>query len=435
MAQSKEALRAEEQVYSLLSDMDRYFADIGCEISSHKFDCTGVTEENTDHDGSTSSFPVQKFSDFVLTKTSMTELISEQRNFDVNKSSNRENDDNEDDDFVDFVFNDHRFDTDDDASISYSDDTISESSKQSITRCGRSLKKKQKKHLSDANVKGKCIKALTVYQAGKMSCRCAHNCLQTISIGQATHAQENFWGKDEDTYPTSSARTVNMNTLLLNAYDGVTNSFKFKLFDPSRPNFAHICEPAIVTLLFGAVEKSVTCSLKTAPKGWRTCKNRILRTNGDQEALRHLADRFESMTQLYSRQKVANKRRKREGCVKYIKDYCANNCEASVLEVGVKYLPFRSTRSFYTDYLLSMVLQHGDRHGSYVASLRTFERAFSDLQGQNIQEKILFSRSKGNFNVCEVCNAAADLLTTRRFSSAIRDLIGQYRKCLSYDSV
>jgi hypothetical protein len=435
MAQSKEALQAEGEktIYSLLSDMDKYFADLGCEFSSHKFNRSGVTEEKTDHGGSTSSFPFPKFSDFVFTKTSMTELILEQGNFDENNGAdNCDNDGNEDDDFD---FDDigsnkaHSFDYDDDASISYSDDTVSESSTQSISesniKCGRSS---VQKHISDANLKAKCTNALTVYQAGKLSCKCAHNCLQTISIGQARHTQEAFWGKDDDTYPTSSTRTIKIHTLLQNAYDGVTRSFKFKVFDPVSYTFAHVCESAIVTLLFGAVAKSFTCSLKTAPRGWRACKNRILATNGGQEELRHLATSYENMSQVFSRQKVENKQRKRNGCIKYMKDYSANNCEASVLEAGVKYLPFRSIRSFYTDYVLSMVLLHGDRHRSYVASLRTFERAFKDLQKQNVKEKILFSRSKGNFNVCEVCNAAADLLTTRRFSSTIRDLIGQYRK-------
>ena len=72
MAQSKEALQAEGEktIYSLLSDMDKYFADLGCEFSSHKFNRSGVTEEKTDHGGSTSSFPFPKFSDFVFTKTS-----------------------------------------------------------------------------------------------------------------------------------------------------------------------------------------------------------------------------------------------------------------------------------------------------------------------------------------------------------------------------
>jgi hypothetical protein len=111
-------------------------------------------------------------------------------------------------------------------------------------------------------------------------------------------------------------------------------------------------------------------------------------------------------------------------CVDYIRDYVQNNCEASVIEEGVKILPFRSLQAFYDDYVISWFLRLGeDCHGK-VAAIRTFGRAFSLNFPPNT---IRFLRNKGSFNHCEVCNTAADLLTTRRFSKVIRHLIGFYR--------
>ena len=280
---------------------------------------------------------------------------------------------------------------------------------------------------TDKLFKNKCISKLTLYDAGALSCKCAtSNCMQKMTIGQAKHTQDLFWGNDKKIFPSTNKRRNKITNLLKEAYDPIKSTFSFRVYDPLSEKYDLICEHAMVTLLFGATEGTTVCNLTTAPRGWREIKHKIKTGSSKDIDIKDVV--YDSSH--WAREKALRKRRKREYCEQYITSYCNNNCEASVLETGVKFLPFRSLNAFYSDYLLSLVLSEGDRYKSKLASLRTFQRAFADIQSVLLKnhENIRFMRSKGSFNTCEVCTTAADLLTTRRFSRVIRDLIGQYRK-------
>jgi len=395
-----------QEVYQSLDDIDVLCSQLG--FDGNVFSASSSIYSSTDKSSSptTTTMCSRNFSAYALKQFSLDQLTASQKELNGTKT------------MEDNVSVSSEFASDDDDDDDDDDD-------EDTDRCG-----KRRPQLSDAQVKIKCLSTLSLSQAGGMTCSCATNCIPQLTLAQTKDIQKLFWGTRMNEYPSSNERTKKIEDLLLTSYNPAEKKFQFKAYDPLKQVTSLICESAIVTILFGATEASQNCSLNTAPRQWRTIKNKVKRSflEGDGECTTDPA-----VVEKWLLKSKQTRGLKIERCTKYIQKYVNENCECSVIEPGIKFLPFRSLNAFYNDYLLSSLLSFGNDSGGgdyrkTFESQRTFERAFNLFCKVNKESKIRFVRGKGSFNVCEVCTTAADLLTTRRFSRVIRDLIGQYRK-------
>jgi hypothetical protein len=391
--------------YALLTELNRFFDNIGYHSTTIDADKIEPSEQNT--------FP--SFSEFALRECSMSTLVKSQRKVDAlvyDDNINYSDDDSDDDSNDDSV-------DDSDGCGGYIDDVDG-----NIAQGGRVCKPsdKQSKKKKDPSIRATVISRANAFHLGAMTCRCAVSCVQKLTLAQVRSAQERFWGSSKKDYPSSKKRSELMFEILRSGFHGPTKTFKFDIHDPIRHVFDKICETAMVTILFGPTEDSNVCTLTTAPRVWRTLKQNILKSSSDNGVISDAC-----FATRCSREKAANRNKKREYCRQYITTYSRHHCEASVIESGVKFLPFRSLKCFYDDYVLNLLVKHGvELLKDHLVSERTFGRALNEIN-KDSNEKIRFMRAKGSFNSCEVCVTAAELLTKRRFSQTIRELIGMYR--------
>jgi len=423
MEQSKFSTNASEDIdaqYNILGELDQFFVRIGVSSSTTTFSKSSACEH--DH------FP--SFSEFALSKASISDLVQSQRKVDILASdvdllfSDDDDDDDDDDDGSGDDWDDHENDDDSDGFGGRLAD-LSDKKKFCKPCDGKRSKKRQDLELREA-----AINRTKTFRLGNMTCKCAVSCVQKLTVAQVYRAQERFWGKNKEDFPSSKIRSKKMMQILAEGFHKPTKTFKFNLHDPVTHVFETICEAAMTTILFGPLEDSSVCTLTTAPRGWRTLKASILKAYVDNGQIPSTINDFASQSKLWKKLKAENKRNKREKCRQYISSYCKHNCESSVIEPGVKFLPFRSLKCFYEDYVLNLLVEYGNEQlKEHLACERTFGRALTEVNAENTKEKIRFMRSKGSFNSCEVCVTAAELLTKRRFSQTIRELIGTYRGC------
>ena len=117
-----------------------------------------------------------------------------------------------------------------------------------------------------------------------------------------------------------------------------------------------------------------------------------------------------------------------ESCQTFITWFGKNNGSTSPNEgeEDLCVLPFEKLAQLYEEYRFQC-----EKESESPASKSTFGRAYSALRKENV---VRFSRGKGTFPTCDICNNANDLLANARkdkMANKVRDLIVKLKVKLS----
>jgi hypothetical protein len=242
--------------------------------------------------------------------------------------------------------------------------------------------------------------------------------MERVSVIHIVKEMETIWGKPDKPAPRTSARRRIITKKLQSAlYRSLltpsTDSITF-VFTVANDSNVKICEAAYLNVI-GHPNSSLWKKIK------RTIKRSI--TDGceglSDERLEELLKKRKSSTEVRSR-------RKHEHAQHFIEWFSNLHGSASPNEgeEDLRILPFETLSHLFYEYQTSCKTENVD--SNTCAKRETFRKAWVELYKQ---KKCRFTRSKGTFPTCDICNNATDMLTssrTSKYSQLERDIILSY---------
>lgn len=231
----------------------------------------------------------------------------------------------------------------------------------------------------------------------KSLCKYNCRCIPDTSIEEITALRKEFWGGAFDTPPNPSRRKKQLERIIADAHDRVTNTFLF------RVGTRAICERALL-LLLGLVGNH-----GRPPRQWRDAiqsfKDGSFYSRGDNPK--------KDATDVELKRLKSDQTKKSSHAKSYIQWLALIFADTSPTDSKVKILPYENVQQMHEEYIAFCRSQgiHVSLHCSY----ETFRVAFNSLH-----EEVRLRRAKGSFPTCDICNNANDLLRSGKgnFSKA-----------------
>ena len=243
--------------------------------------------------------------------------------------------------------------------------------------------------------------------------------MRHVSLPHIIEEMETIWGNpNKPAHKTSFRRRLITKKLKSALYRSVVSNGKPDpisfVFTVAKDSNIKVCESAYLNII-GHPNSSL----------WKKIKGTIKRSihNGDDE----LVD--EKLEELLRRKKSSSEVRGRfkfEHAQRFIEWWSNVHGSASPNEgeEDLRILPFETVSQLFYEYQTCSKNESAAVHE--VAQRETFRKAWVDLYKK---KKCRFTRSKGTFPTCDICNNAADMLTSSRaskFSQLERDIIISY---------
>ena len=240
--------------------------------------------------------------------------------------------------------------------------------------------------------------------------------MRRVSIVHIIEEMESIWGKiDKPNLSTTVRRRLLTKNLQCALYRSLPpNDLMTFVFTVANDSNTKVCEGAYLNII-----EHPTSSLWKRIKN--TLKQAVTENNGaiSDEKLEELLKRRRTSTEVRSRHKF-------EHAQQFIAWWSNLHGSASPNEgeEDLRILPFETLSQLYYEYQTSC--KNENAHFNICAQRETFRKAWIDLYRQ---KKCRFTRSKGTFPTCDICNNATDMLTSSRsskYSQLERDIIISY---------
>lgn len=243
-----------------------------------------------------------------------------------------------------------------------------------------------------------------------------------------------FWGDMESAAPTSSQRKAKIikimskSTFKMESARATTNNHK------SKQKEEEACKKELLTVqLMFKVSSNDICEaafLKVighrATKLWLRCKREILASFSRHGGV--LDDKeLELIDKAISRQRDPSEQRsrpKKDNALSFIKYYANFHADLSPQdgEENIRILPFETVSQLFSEYRAHCMLFATPHSNS--AAKETFRKAWKECYKN---KEVKFTRGKGTFPTCDICNNANDMLAlaknNSRWTRRQRDII------------
>lgn len=264
-----------------------------------------------------------------------------------------------------------------------------------------------------------------------MSCTQQKDCMTKITLMSMVEEMDSFWGvqdeHDHETLFTTTSRSKSVYQKLISSFyrDVVTNSSKTKKSNIHQGKYSFsvglnhnvkVCEQAYLNII-GHPYSSM----------WKRAKLKIEDEicSGNSKPDMELIDKMIKSSKYKSETKS---RKKFEHAEQFILWFANTNGSASPNEgeEDLLILPFETISQLFSEYQSHCSNDHQLSYG-YAAKRETFRRAWAELHKKKMCR---FTRGKGTFPTCDICNNANDMLANARgskYTQKQREIIISYK--------
>jgi hypothetical protein len=240
--------------------------------------------------------------------------------------------------------------------------------------------------------------------------------MRRVSIVHIIEEMESVWGKADKPSPSTSVRRRIIAKKLQSAFYRSlvpTDSITF-VFTVAKDSGAKVCEASYLNII-GHPYSSLWKRIK------RTISQSVIAGNDalSDEKLEELLKTRKAPSEVRSKIKFEN--------AQHFIEWWSNlhgSASPNEGEEDLRILPFETLSQLFHEYQTTCTNENTDRN--VVAQRETFRTAWVDLYRK---KKCRFTRSKGTFPTCDICNNAADMLTssrTSKYSQLERNIIISY---------
>lgn len=244
------------------------------------------------------------------------------------------------------------------------------------------------------------------------SCSLGRKCGEKLNARNMYEEMKSFWGDQTKPLTTKVRRSSVIQKLLTAYHRNPKQSTVEFLFTVGDNEGLRVCERAYLQVI-GHTKSGL----------WTRSKEKIIEQmkTGNYSDISCLSvdDIKKAMKQGKYKTEIKS-RAKQEHCESFIHWYGKQNGSLSphVGETNLTILPFETIAQLYVEYKYQCEI---DNHEP--ASDETFRKVYNKLRDLGLYK---FTRGKGTFPTCDICNNANDLLATGqsiKMSSQVRDLI------------
>ena len=251
------------------------------------------------------------------------------------------------------------------------------------------------------------------------SCSLGRKCGEKLNAKNMYEEMKSFWGEQTKPLTTKIRRSAVIQKLLTSYHRSPKKSSMVEfLFTVGYNEALRVCEGAYLQVI-GHTKTGL----------WTRSKEKITEQmkSGNYTDISCLSvdDIKNAMKQTKYRTEIKS-RAKYEHCESFIHWYGKQNGSLSPHEgeTNLTILPFETIAQLYVEYRYQCEI---DNHEP--ASDETFRKVYNKLRDKGLYK---FTRGKGTFPTCDICNNANDLLATGqsiKMSSQVRDLIVKMKVC------
>jgi len=246
------------------------------------------------------------------------------------------------------------------------------------------------------------------------NCVLGHDCKLALTMKAVTEEINSFWGDIKIPLSTKQRRKAVVEKLF-SSYRRNEKSEEYFAFSVGKTIGTHllVCEATYFQII-GHSKTSM----------WRKSEALVknVMKNGD-VGIVNSATYVDEILKLTKQTKDPSEKKCRsqfESCRTFITWFGVNNGSTSPNEgeEDLCVLPFEKLAQLYEEYRFQC-----EKDNENPASKSTFGRAYSALRKENV---VRFSKGKGTFPTCDICNNANDLLANARrdnLATKVRDLI------------
>lgn len=254
------------------------------------------------------------------------------------------------------------------------------------------------------------------------TCAFGGTCKNEITINNILEELDSFWGDETIALTTTLRRHKSITKLLsavLRSEKSNAISFGFAIGTSSAKSRL-VCEATYLHAI----------GLKRTNM-WSNSKKTVanLLKDGDFSKLKNGSNFVDDIVKAMRQTKDPNEKKSRnqtESCKLFIQWFAENNGSQSPHEgeTDLTILPFETLAQLYLEYCF-----HCDKDEEPKAGKETFRTAYRDLKDDGL---VRFTKGKGTFPTCDICNNANDLLAnSKSMSPLVRDMIIKL-KVISY---
>ena len=243
-----------------------------------------------------------------------------------------------------------------------------------------------------------------------------------------------FWGDIESPAPTSSQRKAKIISIMSKSVFKIEcNSARSTLKQKGDEN---VDFQSSIQLMFKVTSTDIceAAYLKVIghpnTKLWLRCKREILASFSTNHGVLNDKD-LERINAAISKQKYCSEQRstpKKDDALSFIKYFANFHADLSPQdgEENVRILPFETVSQLFAEYK-AHCKQFATPH-SHTAAKETFRKAWKDCYKKG---EVKFTRGKGTFPTCDICNNANDMLAlaknNSRWTRRQRDIIVAFK--------
>lgn len=248
------------------------------------------------------------------------------------------------------------------------------------------------------------------------SCSLGGSCVTSLAFVSVVEELQCFWG-DTSVSLTTTQRRKKIISKLLSAYHRNKESKTYFVFSvgTSIGQDRRVCESTYLKVI-GLGKTNM----------WRRTKSQVLKVieNGEFENFNSKGGFFiDEVLQAIRQTKAPSEQKSRhqsESCTNFIKWFGKLNGSLSPNEgeENLVVLPLETLAQFYVEYCFQC-----EKEGNKPACKETFRVSYLKLKKEGLFK---FTRGKGTFPTCDICNNANDLLAnskSSKMSTQVRDLI------------
>jgi len=249
------------------------------------------------------------------------------------------------------------------------------------------------------------------------TCSLGGNCKNSVAAVAITEELNSFWGEASTACSTTYRRKAIISKLLASYHrDDKQSYFAFNI-GSSIGQGRRVCENTYLEII-GISKKNMW--LKAKVKVIQLLNSGLYDQLSSKSGFEDVVLKAIQQTKHYSETKS---RKMSEQCEQFIQRFGQVNGSKSPFpgEENLTVLPVETVAQFYTEYWLQCTKECNSRRKP--ASKETFRKTYYRLKKEGLYK---FTRGKGTFPTCDICNNANDLLANSKsnnMTASVRDLI------------